>query len=768
MPYSDHNSSSVHIPLAGPPIHIHDEFDESSASDPEEPLPLNHQHLATRTPFVASPSTSPNLGFQVAERISNHNLLYPHNTNYALSHSSCSTASVTPLPSRSASPIPLYVHSSSCSSGSDSEPESPLLLSDSLRRDTSSTWRQTPRWWQVGGSRRRRRRESFSWFRAGKRMLRKLIRHPFVPKTPLTIILTLLLLTAFGVSLTFLLIYILNPDKEPLPWRGYCTIPSMSYSPPPSTLPPTASFPHIPPQDFGPPSFPPENFDSIPPAGVFVGVFSVDTAVERRMMIRSMWASHARSRNGAGEGDDGVGTSRTVVRFILGQPRRDWERRIRLEMETYKDMVILPIAEKMNDGKTHAFFTWAASDAWVPPLYFDDMQHPTFSYSNVTIPAPILASHDPAFAQQDSATEQPRRWVRPDFVVKADDDAFVMLAELEARLRLELHKAVNDSGITRQSTVDGPESSVLARRSPISSAGNVIIPASTGIPSRSSGDMISNDPLIYWGYLVKNRFMAGELYALSFSIVDWLAKDPQVKTMTRGAEDKQTSKWIRIHPRASEVRWASERCWIYDHPRAGTVYSHGFLFPSEVKRVQRDIKFDLEHHASQSQHVMNTDSSLSGFQHITPFGPYGTPPASWSRSTVSTFGVRYSSPTSDLTAGQSIEALVEGSEMSRLRDGAPGAADYAWRYREGRHKRYDGKRIGGTVVVHFIKKNLWFLEAALALLEGVDVTDAERIAAEELSRPTSTHRRLDHSTGKPHIVSSSSSSVIVSKNHRPH
>ena len=43
----------------------------------------------------------------------------------------------------------------------------------------------------------------------------------------------------------------------------------------------------------------------------------------------------------------------------------------------------------------------------------------------------------------------------------------------------------------------------------------------------------------------------------------------------------------------------------------------------------------------------------------------------WTRSTVSTFGIRYSLPIPDLTADQSIEALVEGSEMSLLREGKP-------------------------------------------------------------------------------------------------
>ena len=147
-------------------------------------------------------------------------------------------------------------------------------------------------------------------------------------------LLTLLLLTIFGVSLTFLLIYILNPDKEPLPWRGYCTLPQYSDGPPPTSLSPTALLNTPVPTNLTFPTFPPPDFDSLAPAGVFVGVFSMDTSVERRMLIRSTWAKHARSREGAGEGDDGVATSRTIVRFILGKPKKDWERRVKLEAES--------------------------------------------------------------------------------------------------------------------------------------------------------------------------------------------------------------------------------------------------------------------------------------------------------------------------------------------------------------------------------------------------------------------------------------------------
>jgi hypothetical protein len=33
--------------------------------------------------------------------------------------------------------------------------------------------------------------------------------------------------------------------------------------------------------------------------------------------------------------------------------------------------------------------------------------------------------------------------------------------------------------------------------------------------------------------------------------------------------------------------------------------------------------------------------------------------------------------------------------------------------------------LGGTVVVHFIKKHMWFFETVLALLEGEEETDYE-------------------------------------------
>jgi hypothetical protein len=101
-------------------------------------------------------------------------------------------------------------------------------------------------------------------------------------------------------------------------------------------------------------------------------------------------------------------------------------------------------------------------------------------------------------------------------------------------------------------------------------------------------------------------------------------------------------------------------------------------------------------------------------------------PPSWAVSSVSTFGTRYAPPVPDLPAREAVEALVEGSEMSLLQPGGPTDAAYSWARREGRARRYEHKRVGGTVTVHFIKNHAWFLETALALLEGDEVTETDR------------------------------------------
>ena len=95
--------------------------------------------------------------------------------------------------------------------------------------------------------------------------------------------------------------------------------------------------------------------------------------------------------------------------------------------------------------------------------------------------------------------------------------------------------------------------------------------------------------------------------------------------------------------------------------------------------------------------------------------------AEWAYSSVSTFGLRYNPPWPNLTTPELVEALVEGSEMSMLRDGQ-GSVKEAWERRPSRSMRFENKRLGGTVVVHFIKKSSWYLETAIAMLGGLDLT----------------------------------------------
>jgi hypothetical protein len=132
--------------------------------------------------------------------------------------------------------------------------------------------------------------------------------------------------------------------------------------------------------------------------------------------------------------------------------------------------------------------------------------------------------------------------------------------------------------------------------------------------------------------------MAGECYALSADLVDYVAHYPPLSGHINGAEDKQVAKWMRLHPNATSINWITERCWIYDHPKAGTTYSHGFLFPDEVERVRLEGKRGLS----------QEDKTKRGGE--------------WAQSysTVVKWKREYEVPTKGMTMEEEVEALVEG------------------------------------------------------------------------------------------------------------
>lgn len=140
--------------------------------------------------------------------------------------------------------------------------------------------------------------------------------------------------------------------------------------------------------------FPHDYADSLDPVNVFVGVFSFDAAYERRHLIRSTYMRQSSPG------------PNVQVKFILGRPRPNHARRIALEMETYNDLVVLDTKENMNQGKTYSFFNWAAENATVPVYW------------------------------RDARNQYGVGFQKADFVVKADDDAFLVLSELERHLRV--------------------------------------------------------------------------------------------------------------------------------------------------------------------------------------------------------------------------------------------------------------------------------------------------------------------------------------------
>ncbi|PWN26667.1 hypothetical protein BDZ90DRAFT_232799 [Jaminaea rosea] len=360
---------------------------------------------------------------------------------------------------------------------------------------------------------------------------------------PAKVIAALLFVAAFIASTTLLIIFILNPDKQPKPWRSFCAQQQV--------------FPHA-------------VADSLAPVDVIMGVMTVDSKFDRRSAIRQTYAKHTRPIDPV----SGEPLANVQVKFVLGRPRKQFARRIALEMEMYNDIVILDIKENQGAGKTHAWFQWAAENGTVPIV------RPASGEGG---------SHDVA-------------WKRADYVGKADDDAFIVLSELERHLRVAPRK------------------------------------------------------LTYWGYLIKDWFMGGEAYAISADLVDYIATSPVVASHASGKEDTQTARWMRQHPRSHEIHYVSERCYIYDHPKAGTAYSHGYLFPDEVAKIKLEVQRGLPEHVVRARG--------------------GATAAQW-YSTVSKWHTKWQPRKKDLTIEEELESLVEGGGMyaaSGWKNGQPKAS----------------------------------------------------------------------------------------------
>lgn len=132
--------------------------------------------------------------------------------------------------------------------------------------------------------------------------------------------------------------------------------------------------------------------------------------------------------------------------------------------------------------------------------------------------------------------------------------------------------------------------------------------------------------------------MAGEVYALSSDLVQYLATYPRPKSWRIGKEDQRVAKWMRNHPNASSIHWITERCQIYDHPKAGTTYSRGFTFPDHIEQVRLEGRRGI----SEDERMRRGGELWQSY------------------STVSTWKKPYAPPAAGLSIEEEVEALVEG------------------------------------------------------------------------------------------------------------
>jgi len=114
-------------------------------------------------------------------------------------------------------------------------------------------------------------------------------------------------------------------------------------------------------------------------------------------------------------------------------------------LPAFGDIVILDMEENMNSGKTHKYFSWAAENAMVSDFDFVQSSNRTLTGSRkaegfalveerADIHSRLHASLDP-MAQPIYKGEK-----RPDYIFKADDDALIILGEMERKLRASPRK----------------------------------------------------------------------------------------------------------------------------------------------------------------------------------------------------------------------------------------------------------------------------------------------------------------------------------------
>jgi len=94
----------------------------------------------------------------------------------------------------------------------------------------------------------------------------------------------------------------------------------------------------------------------------------------------------------------------------------------------------------MNSGKTHKYFSWAAENAMVPNFEFSQSSNDTLAGSTKTEGFALIEERAEITPRRHASLDPMAQPIykgekRPNYIFKADDDALIILGEMERKLR---------------------------------------------------------------------------------------------------------------------------------------------------------------------------------------------------------------------------------------------------------------------------------------------------------------------------------------------
>ncbi|POW19594.1 hypothetical protein PSHT_04477, partial [Puccinia striiformis] len=164
----------------------------------------------------------------------------------------------------------------------------------------------------------------------------------------------------------------------------------------------------------------PGNVVSRPPTLIFLAIFTTPSGFEKRNLIRTLIKS------------DLPPNSLIELKFISGQPENEnWTELLKIEQSLHHDLVVLKdLADNIDRGKTFEFFKWIAQrEKRRQDIITSDSSLPT---SHQFLDEAALDGWPESSSDSSVDDRDPRKvaYGKPKFVIKSDDDTFLVIPNL--------------------------------------------------------------------------------------------------------------------------------------------------------------------------------------------------------------------------------------------------------------------------------------------------------------------------------------------------